>query len=160
MAESASPGSTISTCGSSGRASTNPTSALPRSIANASPTWADTEHRDASAIRPPSRTARRPQAAILLSTRHDRFDPAQEARVKFDLFYQLPKTDSQNVAARYRELLAEAIEADRLGFDTLWLAEVHFAPHFCTMPAPMMLLAVLAQHTTRLRLGLAVNLMP
>jgi alkanesulfonate monooxygenase SsuD/methylene tetrahydromethanopterin reductase-like flavin-dependent oxidoreductase (luciferase family) len=80
--------------------------------------------------------------------------------VKFDLFYQLPKTDSQNVAARYRELLAEAIEADRLGFDTLWLAEVHFAPHFCTMPAPMMLLAVLAQHTTRLRLGLAVNLMP
>ena len=50
----------------------------------------------------------------------------QVPRVKFDLFYQLPSADSQNPAARYRELVAEAVEADRLGFDTLWLAEVAF----------------------------------
>jgi alkanesulfonate monooxygenase SsuD/methylene tetrahydromethanopterin reductase-like flavin-dependent oxidoreductase (luciferase family) len=52
------------------------------------------------------------------------------------------------------------VEADRLGFDTVWLAEVHFAPHFSTMPAPMMLLAAIAERTERLRLGLAVNLLP
>jgi alkanesulfonate monooxygenase SsuD/methylene tetrahydromethanopterin reductase-like flavin-dependent oxidoreductase (luciferase family) len=80
--------------------------------------------------------------------------------VKFDLFYQLPSADSQNPAQRYRELIDEAVEADRLGFDTLWLAEVHFAPRFSIMPAPMMLLAAIAERTTRLRLGLAVNLVP
>lgn len=80
--------------------------------------------------------------------------------MKFDIFYQLPQHDSQHTSARYRELIAEAVEADKLGFDTVWLAEVHFAPHFCTMPAPMMLHAAIAQRTEKIRLGLAVNLMP
>jgi alkanesulfonate monooxygenase SsuD/methylene tetrahydromethanopterin reductase-like flavin-dependent oxidoreductase (luciferase family) len=80
--------------------------------------------------------------------------------VKFDLFYQLPSADSQNPAARYRELVAEAVEADRLGFDTLWLAEVHFTPRFSLMLAPLLQLAAIAERTTRLRLGIAVNLLP
>ncbi|MGO9603002.1 MAG: LLM class flavin-dependent oxidoreductase [Candidatus Binataceae bacterium] len=80
--------------------------------------------------------------------------------MKFDIFYQLPQTDSQHTPDRYRDLIAEAVAADRLGFDTIWLAEVHFAPHFSVMPAPMMLHAAIAERTERLRLGLAVNLMP
>jgi len=80
--------------------------------------------------------------------------------VKFDIFYQLPQADSQNTPERYRDLIAEAVEADRLGFDTVWLAEVHFAPRFSVMPAPMMLHAAIAERTRRIRLGLAVNLMP
>lgn len=80
--------------------------------------------------------------------------------MKFDLFYQLPCADSQDPARRYRELIDEAVEADRLGFDTIWLAEVHFAPRFSLMPSPMLLLAAIAQRTSRIRLGLAVNLVP
>lgn len=80
--------------------------------------------------------------------------------MKFDVFYQLPASGAQKPAQRYRELIDEAVEADRLGFDTVWLAEVHFAPRFSTMPAPMMLLAAIAERTRRLRLGLAVNLLP
>lgn len=80
--------------------------------------------------------------------------------MKFDIFYQLPEAANQNTAQRYRELIAEAAEADRLGFDTVWLAEVHFAPRFSVMPAPLMLLAAIAERTTRIRLGMAVNLMP
>jgi alkanesulfonate monooxygenase SsuD/methylene tetrahydromethanopterin reductase-like flavin-dependent oxidoreductase (luciferase family) len=80
--------------------------------------------------------------------------------LKFDIFYQLPASGAQKTADRYRELIDEAAEADRLGFDTVWLAEVHFAPRFSTMPAPMMLLAAIAERTRRLRLGLAVNLLP
>jgi alkanesulfonate monooxygenase SsuD/methylene tetrahydromethanopterin reductase-like flavin-dependent oxidoreductase (luciferase family) len=80
--------------------------------------------------------------------------------VKFDLFYQLPCADSQNPAERYRELIDEAVEADKLGFDTVWLAEIHFAPHFSIMPTPMMILAAIAARTPRIRLGLAVNLIP
>jgi alkanesulfonate monooxygenase SsuD/methylene tetrahydromethanopterin reductase-like flavin-dependent oxidoreductase (luciferase family) len=80
--------------------------------------------------------------------------------MKFDIFYQLPQAGAQDPARRYRELIDECVEADRLGFDTVWLAEVHFAPRFSLMPAPMMLLAAIAERTRRLRLGLAVNLLP
>ncbi len=80
--------------------------------------------------------------------------------MKFDLFYQLPEGAGQNTAQRYRELISEAAEADVLGFDTVWLAEVHFAPGFSVMPTPLMILAAIAERTTRIRLGMAVNLMP
>ncbi len=80
--------------------------------------------------------------------------------MKFDIFYQLPEAVTQNTHQRYRELIAEAAEADVLGFDTVWLAEVHFAPRFSVMPTPLMLLAAIAERTTRIRLGMAVNLMP
>src|ERR1700724_3023574 len=80
--------------------------------------------------------------------------------MKFDIFYQLPAAHTQKVQDRYRELIDESIEADRLGFETVWLAEVHFAPRFSTMPTPLLLLAAIAERTTRLRLGTAVNLMP
>jgi natural product biosynthesis luciferase-like monooxygenase protein len=80
--------------------------------------------------------------------------------MKFDIFYQLPEAAAQNTHQRYRELIAEAAEADVLGFDTVWLAEVHFAPRFSVMPTPLMLLAAIAERTARIRLGMAVNLMP
>ncbi|MGA7873144.1 MAG: LLM class flavin-dependent oxidoreductase [Candidatus Binatus sp.] len=80
--------------------------------------------------------------------------------MKFDIFYQLPEAASQITSERYRELIAEAAEADRLGFNTVWLAEVHFAPRFSVMPTPLMLLAAIAERTTNIRLGMAVNLMP
>ena len=80
--------------------------------------------------------------------------------MKFDLFYQLPAVAGQNTEQRYAELIEEACEADRLGFHTLWLAEVHFMHRFSLLPAPMLLLAAIAQRTQRLRLGLAVNLLP
>ncbi|MGA9721803.1 MAG: LLM class flavin-dependent oxidoreductase, partial [Candidatus Binatus sp.] len=80
--------------------------------------------------------------------------------MKFDIFYQLPEAANQITTERYRELIAEAAEADRLGFNTVWLAEVHFAPRFSVMPTPLMLLAAIAERTTNIRLGIAVNLMP
>ncbi|MGH7923647.1 MAG: LLM class flavin-dependent oxidoreductase [Candidatus Binatus sp.] len=80
--------------------------------------------------------------------------------MKFDIFYQLPEAANQVTAERYRELIAEAAEADRLGFNTVWLAEVHFAPRFSVMPAPLILLAAIAERTANIRLGMAVNLMP
>jgi alkanesulfonate monooxygenase SsuD/methylene tetrahydromethanopterin reductase-like flavin-dependent oxidoreductase (luciferase family) len=80
--------------------------------------------------------------------------------VKFDIFYQLPEAANQVTTDRYRELIAEAAEADRLGFNTVWLAEVHFAPRFSVMPTPLLLLAAIAERTSNIRLGMAVNLMP
>src|ERR1700735_3081462 len=77
----------------------------------------------------------------------------EASRLKFDIFYQLPEAANQITTERYRELIAEAAEADRLGFSTVWLAEVHFAPRFSVMPTPLMLLAAIAGRPHNLRLG-------
>ncbi|MGA2411181.1 MAG: LLM class flavin-dependent oxidoreductase [Candidatus Binataceae bacterium] len=80
--------------------------------------------------------------------------------MQFDIFYQLPVASHQNTPQRYRELIEEAVEADRLGFGAVWLAEIHFMPKFCVLPVPMMLLAAIAERTNHIQLGQAVNLLP
>lgn len=80
--------------------------------------------------------------------------------MKFGLFYQLPCTAEQQTPHRYQQTLEQIQYADNLGFDTAWLAELHFNPRFSVMPAPLIFAAVIAQHTKRIRLGTAVALLP
>jgi alkanesulfonate monooxygenase SsuD/methylene tetrahydromethanopterin reductase-like flavin-dependent oxidoreductase (luciferase family) len=47
-----------------------------------------------------------------------------------------------------------------LGFATAWLADLHCAPEFSVMSAPLMVAAAAAQRTQRIRLGMAVSLLP
>ena len=80
--------------------------------------------------------------------------------MKFGLFYQLPCAPEQHTSDRYQQTLEQIQYADELGFDTAWLAELHFNPRFSVMPAPLIFAAVIAQHTKRIRLGTAVALLP
>src|SRR5690348_3028703 len=45
---------------------------------------------------------------------------------------------------------------DQLGFDTAWLAEIHFFPGVSRLAAPLTVLAAATQRTRRIRLGTAV----
>ena len=80
--------------------------------------------------------------------------------MKFGLFYQLPCATTQDAATRYQETIEQIVYAEELGFDTAWLAELHFNARFSIMPAPLLVAAALAQHTARIRLGTAVLLLP
>jgi len=75
--------------------------------------------------------------------------------MKFSLFYNfdvLPETDEYTLLA---EVEAQALAAERLGFDGIWLAEHHFQ-EYGRMPAPLVFLARISGLTSRLKLGTAV----
>lgn len=60
----------------------------------------------------------------------------------------------------YRRAIAVAVEAERLGFDGIWFAARHFGAHHAALPTVFPLLAAVAQHTGRIRLGSGVVALP
>jgi natural product biosynthesis luciferase-like monooxygenase protein len=80
--------------------------------------------------------------------------------MEFGVFYQLPCSEGQTPQQRYADTIAQSQLADSLGFDDVWLAELHFHPTFSITPSPLLLASAIAQTTQRIRLGTAVNLMP
>jgi alkanesulfonate monooxygenase SsuD/methylene tetrahydromethanopterin reductase-like flavin-dependent oxidoreductase (luciferase family) len=80
--------------------------------------------------------------------------------MEFGVFYQLPCGDDQSASQRYADTIAQCRLADTLGFDNVWLAELHFHSTFSITPSPLLLASAIAQTTQRIKLGVAVNLMP
>jgi alkanesulfonate monooxygenase SsuD/methylene tetrahydromethanopterin reductase-like flavin-dependent oxidoreductase (luciferase family) len=64
-----------------------------------------------------------------------------------------------SAAAFYREMIELAVRAEKLGYDSVWVAEHHFA-NYGLCPAPPVLLAAIAQKTERIRIGPAVCVLP
>lgn len=66
---------------------------------------------------------------------------------------------TRDVHGLYREIVEQAVLADRLGYETCWLAEHHFVD-YGVVPNPAVMLASLAPRTSRLKLGPAISLVP
>jgi alkanesulfonate monooxygenase SsuD/methylene tetrahydromethanopterin reductase-like flavin-dependent oxidoreductase (luciferase family) len=80
--------------------------------------------------------------------------------MRFGLFFQAPEAPGQTHAQRYEETIELIALAESLGFDVAWLAELHFGGAFSLLANPLMLVPVIAQRTTRIRIGTAVSLLP
>jgi alkanesulfonate monooxygenase SsuD/methylene tetrahydromethanopterin reductase-like flavin-dependent oxidoreductase (luciferase family) len=80
--------------------------------------------------------------------------------MKFGLHYQLPCFGAQSPVQRYRDTLEQSVHAEALGFESVWPVEQHFNADLSITPAPLLLLAALAERTTVLRLGVAIILLP
>jgi alkanesulfonate monooxygenase SsuD/methylene tetrahydromethanopterin reductase-like flavin-dependent oxidoreductase (luciferase family) len=78
--------------------------------------------------------------------------------MRFGFFDQLPCADGYSERQRYQDIMAQIELGDTLGFDTVWLGELHFSRAFSILADPLMVLAAAAQHTSRIRLGTAVTL--
>ncbi|HLY47123.1 MAG TPA: LLM class flavin-dependent oxidoreductase [Stellaceae bacterium] len=63
------------------------------------------------------------------------------------------------LAELYRDHLEEAVLAEELGFDCVWVSEHHFSPDAWN-PSPFTFLAAVAARTARVRLGTYVLLLP
>ncbi|WP_436771076.1 LLM class flavin-dependent oxidoreductase [Yinghuangia sp. YIM S09857] len=60
----------------------------------------------------------------------------------------------------YRETIELAVAAEEFGFHSFWVAQHHFGAQGGLLPAPLVLLAAVAEHTSRIRLGTAVVVGP
>lgn len=64
----------------------------------------------------------------------------------------------RTVPGLYREVVDQARLADRLGYDTFFVAEHHFH-EYGAVPNPAVMLSHLAAHTQRIRLGSAISIL-
>ena len=70
-----------------------------------------------------------------------------------------PRPDSTQSAAFHEGLdLVDAAEA--WGLDSAWLSEFHFSPQRSMLSAPIVVAGAIAARTKRLRIGLAVYVLP
>lgn len=71
----------------------------------------------------------------------------------------IPDLDG-SVVEFYQTMFGQMEEMDRLGYDHVWVTEHHFAMYGGTLPHPPTFLAAVARTTKRIRLGVAINVLP
>ena len=83
--------------------------------------------------------------------------------MKFGMFYEVqvprpapPEAEHQ----RLREIVDQVVLAEEAGFEHVWFVEHHFLTEWAHSSASEVMLAVLSQHTTKMRLGFGVVLLP
>lgn len=75
--------------------------------------------------------------------------------MRFALFYNFDILPGKSVPELYREVEAQAVAADTLGFDAIWFAEHHF-DLYGRMPDPLLYLARISGITQQIGLGTAI----
>jgi len=82
--------------------------------------------------------------------------------LKFDYYLlnsYVPEADGDGPAL-YRKWIEQVVLAEELGYECAWFTEHHFHVFGGMLPSPPLLIAALAQHTSRIRLGTAVIILP
>lgn len=79
-------------------------------------------------------------------------------RLRLGFFTRL--LDEAPPAERYRMALDQIVHAERLGYDTAWVAQHHFHADEGGLPAPMVFLAQAAARTHRIRLATGIITLP
>ena len=60
----------------------------------------------------------------------------------------------------YADTFAQVDAAEAMGMDSIWMVEQHFRPWASIIPSPMVLGSAIAARTQRMRIGLAVQVLP
>ena len=86
--------------------------------------------------------------------------PAQTARPEFGFFTEFSQAPGMSETVAFEQAMAEMIAAEDCGYDAIWLAEIHFQKDRSVLAAPLAIAAALAGRTRRVKLGIAVQVLP
>ena len=79
--------------------------------------------------------------------------------MEFGLFLEFPAQGGATDQEAFQQGFALVDEAERMGVDSVWLAEYHFSP-FSVLSSPMTLATAIAARTKSIRIGFGVLLLP
>ena len=80
--------------------------------------------------------------------------------MEFGIFTEFHVREGKTQNDAYMEHLDEAVMAEKMGFDSVWLAEYHFAPERSLLSSPLLIGTAIASRTERIRIGGAVFVVP
>ena len=78
----------------------------------------------------------------------------------FGMFTDFHIRPGMTQAQAFDESFNQVEAAEKLGMDSVWLAEHHFSPDRALLAAPIVIASAIAARTSRIRLGLAVQVLP
>jgi alkanesulfonate monooxygenase SsuD/methylene tetrahydromethanopterin reductase-like flavin-dependent oxidoreductase (luciferase family) len=78
----------------------------------------------------------------------------------FGIFMECGFRDGGSEAEAFREGFELVDAAEAWGIDSIWLSEFHFSPDRSVLSSPIVVASALAARTKRLRIGLAVYVLP
>src|SRR5437016_1919924 len=79
---------------------------------------------------------------------------------EFGIFHEVARYAGRTEAEAFAQSFAQVDAAERFGLDVVWLAELHFLPERSVASAPLLLASALAMRTRRLKIGIAVQVLP
>jgi alkanesulfonate monooxygenase SsuD/methylene tetrahydromethanopterin reductase-like flavin-dependent oxidoreductase (luciferase family) len=68
--------------------------------------------------------------------------------------------EGKSHAEAFADTFAQVDQAEVLGMDSVWMVEQHFRPWASILPSPMLMASAIAMRTQRMRIGLAVQVLP
>src|SRR5262245_19542910 len=75
----------------------------------------------------------------------------------FTEFHSPPGVDD---AQAFDDGMTEMVAAEELGYDAVWLAEIHFQKGRSVLSSPLVVATAIAGRTRRVRIGIAVQVLP
>ncbi len=80
--------------------------------------------------------------------------------MNFGMFTDFHVRSDMSQAEAFEESFSQVAEAERMGMDSVWLAEHHFTPDRSVLASPLIIASAIAARTSTLRVGLAVQVLP
>ena len=80
--------------------------------------------------------------------------------MEFGMFHQFPVVPGQTETDAFEQAFEQVDAAERYGLDAMWLAELHVDPARSVLAAPMTIASAVAARTRRIKIGIAVQVLP
>src|SRR5712692_9839094 len=80
--------------------------------------------------------------------------------MEFGMFHQFPVVPGGSEGDAFAQAFEQVDAAERYGLDAMWLAELHVDPARSVLAAPMTIASAIAARTERIKIGIAVQVLP